>query len=563
MPFVAIDRVTQAIKAGAEELFSRQRADGAFTDDPPPSVIGTAGSITALHAAGLPESAELVATGAAWLRQSQLPDGGWGGVTGAESGAVPTAVATAALRITARDTSAEAVAAGLRRLAELGGVQAVPDPAIAHLCGQFLALAGLADPASLRRLPLAVVLADRIRRQRISFRTAPFIGLALLQAATDPPHGPGGAAARLAQPAALRLLRAVDDHEGHTGAFSEDPWPAALVCLGLARAGLAPDLVASIAGFLHRVMRADGSWDAVANLDLTRSAFAATGLIAAGYAGTPQLGLTRELFHRCQQRNAFTVLGCPAGGWSYSGPDGWPVTLESAEILSALARLPGHETDPVLRTGIAWLIGRQDRRGSWSLWVRDTKLPNDGPCPGITAQGIVALLDAGHSPGSRPVTAAVRWLLSEARPDGTFENLWYRDFTSGTAMALDALCQAGQAEQPACHGARDWLIAAQRADGSWGDGTASCPGSVEETAWALPALLAAGVPPSSAAVQRGIEWLLQAQQPDGSWQPSRVCAYIRHVMHYPNGAITRGHALRALAAYRDAMRSDGTAAGAR
>ena len=289
----------------------------------------------------------------------------------------------------------------------------------------------------------------------------------------------------------------------------------------------------------------------------------ATGLIAAGYAGTPQLGLTRELFHRCQQRNGFTVLGCPAGGWSYSGPDGWPVTLESAEILSALARLPGHETDPVLRTGIAWLIGRQDRRGSWSLWVRDTKLPNDGPCPGITAQGIVALLDAGHSPGSRPVTAAVRWLLSEARPDGTFENLWYRDFTSGTAMALDALCQAGQAEQPACHGARDWLIAAQRADGSWGDGTASCPGSVEETAWALPALLAAGVPPSSAAVQRGIEWLLQAQQPDGSWQPSRVCAYIRHVMHYPNGAITRGHALRALAAYRDAMRSDGTAAGAR
>lgn len=555
MPTVLTDRAVQAIAAGADELLGRQRPDGAFTDEPPASVLGTAGSITALHAADPDGSAPLIQAGAAWLLKAQLPDGGWPGVTGADSGIVPTAVAVAALRLTAAGASAEAVAAGSRRLAELGGVAAVPDRAIAHACQQFLVLAGLADDAALRRLPLEVVLADRVRRQRISFRTAPFVGLALLQAGTSPPDGQlRRATTRLAEPAALRLLRAIHEHEGGTGAFSEDPWPAALVCLGLARAGLAPDLVSAITGFLRRAVRADGAWDAVTNLDLTRSAFAATGLIAAGYGRDERLLRTRDLFRACQQRKPFVVFGCPAGGWSFSGPDGWPVTLESAEILSALARLPGRQDHPALGDGIAWLASRQDRRGSWSLWVRDTKLPNDGPCPGITSQGIVAMLEAGHGPASRPVRAAVRWLLGVGRPDGSYENLWYRDFTSGTAMALDALSRAGQAEHPACQRARDWLARTQLPDGSWGTGERG-EGTVEETAWAIPALLAAGVPASAETVQRGIGWLLGAQLADGSWPASRVCVYIRGLMHYPNGTITRALALRALGAYREAAQA--------
>jgi squalene-hopene/tetraprenyl-beta-curcumene cyclase len=71
---------------------------------------------------------------------------------------------------------------------------------------------------------------------------------------------------------------------------------------------------------------------------------------------------------------------------------------------------------------------------------------------------------------------------------------------------------------------------------------------VEETAWAARALLAAAEPDSGDAVARGIQWLLEAQGTDGSWPSSRVCVYVRHLMHYPNGAITAGLALRALGA---------------
>lgn len=557
MPSVLADRVAQAIGAGAEELLGHQRPDGAFTDSPPASVLGTAGAITALHAADPAGSAALIEGGARWLRTAQRADGGWGGVLGADSETVPTAVASAALRIisTGADNpdpaTADAIAAGQRRLAELGGVAAVTDRAVAVLCAQFQSLAGFPEAPAPRRLPLELVLFDNVRRDRISFRTAPFIGIALLQGATMPTGALRRATLRRARPAALRLLEAIHEHEGRTGAFSEDPWPAALVCLGLARAGEAPHLVEAIAGFLRRAVRPDDAWDAVTNLDLTRSAFALTGLVAAGYAADPRLAATRELFHRTQQRKPFPVFGCPAGGWSFSGADGWPVTLESAEIVAGLAGLPGHETDPVLRRGVDWLVERQDTRGSWSLWVRDTRLANDGPCPAITAQGVVALLDAGHSPDSAPVARAISWLRTAQRPDGSYENLWYRDFTSGTAMVLDALARAGLAADPVAVRARDRLLRAQRDDGSFGPGD-DRPGSVEETAWAVHALLAAGLPADDPRLLRGVGWLLDAQLADGSWPATRLCVYIRHHMHYPNAVITRGLALRALAAYRAA-----------
>jgi squalene-hopene/tetraprenyl-beta-curcumene cyclase len=549
----ADDDVAKAIERGAEALLRLQRPGGAFGYDSPASVLGTAGTVAALHAADPAGTADLVAAGAAWLRDQQHADGGWGGVTGADSEIVGTAVALAALGLVAPADSADAIAAGRTCLARLGGVDAVTDPAISLLCRQLLTAAGMtAEAGRLRRLPLEIVWFDRVRRQRISFRTAPFIGLALMQESLRPAGPLRRSTLRRARPAALRLLRTIYDHEGRTGAFSEDPWPAALVLLGLASCGEGQDMADAIVGWLRRAVRSDGAWDAVTNLDLTRSGYAATGLIAAGYAGDSRLDATREFLRASQKPEGFEVLDVPPGGWSYSNSRGWPVTLESAEILAALAGFDGGDADadPVLRSGLEWLLGRQDSRGSWSLWVRDTKLANDGPCPAITSQAVTALHDAGYADDHPAIASASAWLLSQQRPDGTFENLWYRDFTSGTAVVAATLSRVGRAGHDVVRRAVAWLRDTQLADGSWGPGDGSA-GSAEETSWAVEGLLAAGGSDAAAAAGRGVAWLVAAARADGGWEPTRVCNYIRHHMLYSNGVITQALALRALGAYRD------------
>ena len=560
MTAVTAEAVGKALTDGAEALFRRRRPDGAFGDDPPASVLGTAGAVAALHAADPSGCADLVGAGTAWLRRAQHDDGGWGGVVGAGTAVVPTAVAVAALALSAPADSADAIAAGRARLAALGGVDTITDPAISLLCRQLLTMAGMtAEAGPLRRLPLEIVLFDRVRRQRLSFRTAPFVGLALMQADMLPAGRLRRATLRRARPAAVRLLRSIHDHEGRTGALSEDPWPAALVLLGLARSGEAPDIARAVVGWLRRAVRPDGSWDAVTNLDLTRTGYAATGLIAAGYADDPRLHATRDFLHAARKTEAFEVLGVPPGGWSYSNARGWPVTLESAEILSALAGLPGAGTDPVLRQGLAWLVGRQDSRGSWSLWVRDTRLANDGPCPAITSQAILALHDAGHPDDHPAIARAAAWLLTRAAPDGTFENLWYRDHTSGTAVVVAALSRVGHARHEVVRRAARWLRDTQLPDGSWGPGDGT-GGTVEETSWAVQGLLATDDPDAARAVDRGVAWLVAAAGPDGAWPAARVCNYIRHHMRYPNAVITQALALRALGEYRRAAAAPSGAA---
>lgn len=109
--------------------------------------------------------------------------------------------------------------------------------------------------------------------------------------------------------------------------------------------------------------------------------------------------------------------------------------------------------------------------------------------------------------------------------DGSWFGRWGANHVYGTGCAVPALVAARlDTGDPAVRRAVAWLSRHQNDDGGWGEdlrsyGDARWVGrsvsTASQTAWALIALLAAGE--RSAAVERGVQWLVTAQRPDGTW----------------------------------------------
>ncbi|MFJ5223986.1 prenyltransferase/squalene oxidase repeat-containing protein [Streptomyces sp. NPDC088400] len=575
------EQVDKAVTSGAEALFARQRPGGVFA--PGPDRYSPANTAVALIALHLAEQADgknpdgqvddgLVERGVTRLCETQREDGGWA-MPGVPTEVLSTAVVTDALQLIAPERAASAVRAGRERLAALGGPQALAEPAMTGLIRQFDALAGLGDEAELPRLPLELLLLPGLSRRLLSLRLPIFASMALGQAARRRQGPLRRRLNALARPAALSVVRQAYEREGSTGGFSADPWLTSLICIGVTRSGLAPDISRAAARRLRSMARPDGSWDLM-ELDITWSGFAASALLEAGRADDPRLAGTRAMFHERQQNTPFTALGCPGGYWGFSSARSWPMALETAEISSALLRLPGgagdsdgHDSDghgdDHVRRGIAWLTSVQDSAGSWSLAVRNSRPGGFGPCPYMTAKAVDALLDSGVGTDDPRVTRAVRWLLARQAPDGSFEALWYRGRTPGTAVVLETLCRTVGATHPAAERARERLVGTQRDDGSWGTGDDAEPGtgedakgSTEETAWALHALLAAGLGPGDRTVESAARRLAGAQRPDGGWAGAPVNEYIRFCYRYADDQIASGLAVRALARLRTAATRD-------
>lgn len=576
------ERVGAAVTSGAEALLTRQNEDGVFVPGGDRfSPANTAAALIALHhaapdgAGGPADPDGVIARGVMRLCASQRADGGWA-MAGVPTELLTTAVVTAALRLTAPDEAASAVRAGTALITRLGGPETLPEPTMTRLVAQFDALGGAGDAAALPRLPLELLLLRGPARRLLSLRLPIFASTALGQAAHRP-QGPVRARLNaMLRPAALGIVREAYEREGATGEFSTDPWLTSLISLGITRSGLAPDISRASARRLRAMARPDGSWDLMP-LDVTWSAFAVSALLEAGYAADERLEPTRAMFHARQAAEPFAALGCPAGYWGFSSAASWPMSLETAEVSSALLRLPGGAHDEHARRGTEWLTRMQDSAGSWSLAVRDSRPGGFGPCPHLTAKAVRTLLDAGVPPADRRVTRALRWLARKQRADGSFEVQWYRGPVPGTAVVLETLCRAGSGGGPAARRARELLLRTQRADGSWSagrddepEGTAGAGGTevpgaggtVEETSWALHALLTAGADPYGDEVAAAARWLAGTQCGDGSWQGAPVNEYVRGCLRYADDAIASGLAVRALARLRSAMSGNGAAPGA-
>jgi squalene-hopene/tetraprenyl-beta-curcumene cyclase len=238
------------------------------------------------------------------------------------------------------------------------------------------------------------------------------------------------------------------------------------------------------------------------------------------------------------------------GGWAFEfDNDGYPDIDDTAEAVLALRRTapgqpaPGQAAPggpprhPAIGRGLRWITGMQSADGGWGAFDADntstlvTKLPFcdfgavvDPPSADVTAHVVEALAAEGLA-GSRAARRGVVWLLRAQEKDGSWFGRWGANYVYGTGAVVPALIAAGvPPSKPVIQRAVRWLEAHQNPDGGWGEDMRSYDdpqlagqgtSTASQTAWALLALLAAG-PPGPAA-EAGIRWLAEHQRADGTW----------------------------------------------
>jgi squalene-hopene/tetraprenyl-beta-curcumene cyclase len=150
----------------------------------------------------------------------------------------------------------------------------------------------------------------------------------------------------------------------------------------------------------------------------------------------------------------------------------------------------------------------------------------DPPSADVTAHTVEALAAAGLG-ASRSARRGVAWLLRNQEPDGSWFGRWGANYIYGTGAVVPALIAAGVLPgKPCIRRAVSWLIAHQNTDGGWGEDLRSYTdpdwagrgtSTASQTAWALLALLAAGGDDARASAERGVAWLVATQRADGTW----------------------------------------------
>jgi squalene-hopene/tetraprenyl-beta-curcumene cyclase len=230
------------------------------------------------------------------------------------------------------------------------------------------------------------------------------------------------------------------------------------------------------------------------------------------------------------------------GGWAFEFEnDNYPDTDDTAEVVLALRRVEHPQPrriDAAVRRGVDWVVGMQCRDGGWGAFDADNtraiayELPFcdfgaviDPPSADVTAHIVEMLAACGRKDGDS-CRRGVQWLLADQRADGSWFGRWGANHVYGTGAALAALAAAGlDASHPAIRRGVGWLEAHQAEDGGWGEDLRSYADerwlgrgttTPSQTAWALTGLLAVGAG-NRGSVQRGVRWLVDNQRPDGTW----------------------------------------------
>jgi N-acyl-D-amino-acid deacylase len=179
----------------------------------------------------------------------------------------------------------------------------------------------------------------------------------------------------------------------------------------------------------------------------------------------------------------------------------------AAQALYALDAA-GHPADKVTAALVSFLLRRQIADGSWPTF-RFSNRPPSGTTPyRTTALALRVIRTYGLADSREDSETALahgkEWLL-KSKPETTEDKMW----------RLRGLIFA-EADKEQVAAARDLLLKEQKTDGSWAQAS-EMEGDAYATGSVLMALRHAGLPADHPAYQKGVKYLLATQKADGSW----------------------------------------------
>jgi squalene-hopene/tetraprenyl-beta-curcumene cyclase len=542
-------RLQSAFQTVRHELLALRAPAGHWVGELSSSAFATASAASALClvARAVKEESrrdaylQLACRSVDWLAASQNSDGGWGDASLSPSNPAATTLARAAIHLAGQSQRhADTLARAQRWFDDHGGHAGLrkhnhQDRAVLAAVLGNAALAGLTP---WRNVPtLAFELAWLPRSVQGLLGASPGyadpvrVGIGQAKYFHRWPRNPLSLLTR--RLSVGRSLARLGRLQPPSGGFLEAvPWTSFLV-MGLAATGRAEHPIARRGlGFLLDNVRGDASWSIEASQSVRNTGLSVNALASAsGDVGA--LGCLDWLLG-CQKSELDPVNLSPPGGWGSNEARGSPPDVDDTSLtLLALAVLLRSGTEAqrpkieaAAATGIRWLLAMQNEDGGWPTFRRGARPElTGGSGADLTGHALRALRAWQYGIADRSIDDAIRqgmdFLAAQQRPDGSWRPLWFgnRQFPHeenpiyGTSQVLLVYRDFDQMQSPRARRGVDWLASAVDPGGGWGGGPGGSrgPSSIEETAMAIEALLAApGDPQRQPVLDGGLQWLVQA-----------------------------------------------------
>jgi squalene-hopene/tetraprenyl-beta-curcumene cyclase len=566
-------------------LLSYRNAAGYWEGHLSSSALATATAIgafaTAREAGVAPADADrFIDNGLVWLIGTRNSDGGWGDTVDSASNISTTALVWAALSYGRMDGAADAAESARRWIHRAAGSD-TPEALASALAARYgkdrtfsvpiltmCAIAGRLGPRGwslIPQLPFELAALPRgffasLRLPVVSYALPALIAMGLARHR----RGPGlPLVSVLRSAAAPRVLRVLEGLQPSGGGFLEAVPLTAFVVMSLVAAGESRHpVVANGLGFLAERAREDGSWPIDTNLATwatTLSVDALSDPPAADGARAMQADerrAIRDWLFGQQWTETHPYTGAAPGGWAWTDLSGGvPDADDTAGAVLALHALD--RDDPIAQqaaaAGIAWLLDLQNGDGGIPTFCRGWgALPFDRSATDLTAHAIRAWLTwraiVGHDLRQRidrGIARGITFLQRSQRAEGSFVPLWFGNQRAtdeenplyGTSRVLAALADVEAVDPsrvtPMLARAREWILRAQNADGSWG-GAFGVDGTIEETALAVEALGRTWrlLPAEAAApAARGLAWIDRVTSGGRNFTPSPIGLYFARLWY--------------------------------